>query len=183
VIFARWSALRCVGAALLFGGAGAIGPALQSIGVSQGYYLFAAVPYVLTLVILVISCRPGSVARGSPGELSSVRSDDRKPHGIEMSGLGGLNKSPNGVVIGLVQLQLPVVETPAQLAAQADRIVAMVGKARRNNAGLDLVVFPEYALHGLSMTTAPELMCRMDGPRSPRSRPRASSTGSGAASR
>ena len=25
-----------------------------------------------------------------------------------MSGLGGLNKSPNGVVIGLVQLQLPV---------------------------------------------------------------------------
>src|SRR6187431_3330122 len=81
-----------------------------------------------------------------------------------MSGLGGLNKSPNGVVIGLVQLQLPVVETPAQLAAQAERIVAMVGKARRNNAGLDLVVFPEYALHGLSMSTAPELMCRMDGP-------------------
>ena len=81
-----------------------------------------------------------------------------------MSGLGGLNKSPNGVVIGLVQLQLPVVETPAQLRAQAERIVAMVGKARRNNAGLDLVVFPEYALHGLSMRTAPELMCRMDGP-------------------
>ena len=81
-----------------------------------------------------------------------------------MSGLGGLNKSPNGVVIGLVQLQLPVVETPEQLRAQAERIVAMVGKARRNNAGLDLVVFPEYALHGLSMSTAPELMCRMDGP-------------------
>ena len=73
VIFARWSPLRCVGAALLFGGAGAIGPALQSIGVSQGYYLFSAVPYVLTLVILVISCRPGSAAAGSPGELSATR--------------------------------------------------------------------------------------------------------------
>ena len=35
-----------------------------------------------------------------------------------MNGLGGLNKSPNGVVIGLVQLQLPVVVTPADLAAQ-----------------------------------------------------------------
>ena len=80
-----------------------------------------------------------------------------------MSGLGGLNKSPNGVVIGLVQLQLPVVETLAQLAAQSDRIVAMVAKARRNNTGLDLVVFPEYSLHGLSMSTAPELMCRIDG--------------------
>ena len=43
------------------------------VGISQGYYLFSAVPYVLTLVILVISCRPGSVARGSPGELSSVK--------------------------------------------------------------------------------------------------------------
>lgn len=73
VIFARWSPLRCVGAALLFGGAGAIGPALQSIGISQGYYLFGAVPYVLTLVILVITCRPGKVAQGSPGELSSTR--------------------------------------------------------------------------------------------------------------
>ena len=73
MIFARWSPLRCIGAALLFGGAGAIGPALQSIGISQGYYLFSAVPYVLTLVILVISCRPGTVAAGSPGELSSAR--------------------------------------------------------------------------------------------------------------
>lgn len=73
VIFARWSPLRCVGAALLFGGAGAIGPALQSIGVGWGYHLFNTVPYVLTLLILVITCKPGTVVVGSPGELSSVR--------------------------------------------------------------------------------------------------------------
>lgn len=81
-----------------------------------------------------------------------------------MSGLGGLNKSPNGVVIGLVQLQLPVVVTPADLAAQTQKIVAMVGKARRGMSTMDLVVFPEYALHGLSMDTNPAIMCRMDGP-------------------
>ena len=81
-----------------------------------------------------------------------------------MSGLGGLNKSDNGVVIGLVQLHLPVVETPADLAAQTDRIVAMVGKARRTLGTMDLVVFPEYALHGLSMDTNPAIMCSMDGP-------------------
>jgi predicted amidohydrolase len=40
-----------------------------------------------------------------------------------MNGLGGLNKSPNGVVIGLVQLQLPVVVTKADLARQTERIV------------------------------------------------------------
>ena len=81
-----------------------------------------------------------------------------------MNGLGGLNKSANGVVIGMVQLQLPVVETPEDLAAQTARIVAMVGKARRNSANMDLVVFPEYALHGLSMDTNPEIMCSLDGP-------------------
>lgn len=81
-----------------------------------------------------------------------------------MSGLGGLNKSPAGVVVGLVQLQLPRVETPADLAAQTARVVAMVGKARRNMPTTDLVVFPEYALHGLSMATDEALMCRLDGP-------------------
>lgn len=55
-----------------------------------------------------------------------------------MSGLGGLNKSENGVVIGLVQLQLPVVATPDDLARQTARIVEMVGKARRNLGTMDL---------------------------------------------
>jgi formamidase len=81
-----------------------------------------------------------------------------------MNGLSGLNKSPAGVVLGMVQLQLPVVETPAQLSAQTARIVEMVGKARRSYPTMDLVVFPEYALHGLSMSTAEELMVSLDGP-------------------
>ncbi|MDI1272895.1 ABC transporter permease [Polaromonas sp.] len=73
VIFARWSPIRCVYASLLFGGAGAIGPALQSIGISWGYHLFNIVPYALTLLILVMTCRPGTTVSGSPGELSSTR--------------------------------------------------------------------------------------------------------------
>ncbi|MEM7422909.1 MAG: nitrilase-related carbon-nitrogen hydrolase, partial [Pseudomonadota bacterium] len=81
-----------------------------------------------------------------------------------MNGLGGLNKSENGVVLGMVQLQLPVVATPADLAAQTARIVDMVGKARRNSPNMDLVVFPEYALHGLSMDINPAIMCTLDGP-------------------
>lgn len=71
VIFARWSPLRCIAAAALFGAAGAIGPALQSIGRGWGYHLLASMPYALTLLILVLTCKPGSVAQGSPGELSS----------------------------------------------------------------------------------------------------------------
>jgi formamidase len=88
----------------------------------------------------------------------------RQIGGRAVNGLGGLNKSPSGVVMGLVQLQLPVVATLEQLAAQTQRICDLVAKARRNMSSLDLVVFPEYALHGLSMDTNPEIMCRMDGP-------------------
>jgi simple sugar transport system permease protein len=73
VIFARWSPLRCLGAALLFGGAGALGPALQSVGISQGYYLFSAVPYVLTLIILVWTCSPRHSLQGAPVELGVAR--------------------------------------------------------------------------------------------------------------
>jgi formamidase len=81
-----------------------------------------------------------------------------------MSGLGGLNKSPNGVVIGLVQLHLPVIATASDIAAQTRKICTMVAKARRAMPSMDLVVFPEYALHGLSMDTKPEILCRLDGP-------------------
>jgi formamidase len=81
-----------------------------------------------------------------------------------MSGLGGLNKSPDGVVVGLVQLQLPVIATTLELEAQCHKICQMVAKARRNMPSMDLVVFPEYALHGLSMDTNPAIMCDFEGP-------------------
>ena len=81
-----------------------------------------------------------------------------------MSGLGGLNKSPEGVVIGLVQLKLPTVATKSDLEAQTRKICAMVEKARKGLSTMDLIVFPEYSLHGLSMDTNPDIMCRLDGP-------------------
>jgi ABC-type uncharacterized transport system permease subunit len=73
VIFARWRPWRCLGAALLFGGAGAVGPALQSVGISAGYYLFSAVPYALTLVILVATSSARGSLRGAPAELAVSR--------------------------------------------------------------------------------------------------------------
>ena len=73
VIFARWDPLRCLWASLLFGAAGAISPALQSVGVTQGYYLFSAAPYVLTLVLMIASCSPEHSVRGAPGELGAVK--------------------------------------------------------------------------------------------------------------
>jgi general nucleoside transport system permease protein len=73
VIFARWDPLRCFYASLLFGGAGALGPALQSVGITSGYYLFSAAPYVVTLGIMIATCSPRRSLAGAPGELSINR--------------------------------------------------------------------------------------------------------------
>jgi general nucleoside transport system permease protein len=73
VIFARWNPLYCFYAALLFGGAGALGPALQSVGITSGYYLFNAAPYVLTLGIMIATCSTRRTLAGAPGELSINR--------------------------------------------------------------------------------------------------------------
>jgi general nucleoside transport system permease protein len=73
VIFARWNPLGCFAAALLFGGAGALGPALQSVGITQGYYLFYAAPYILTLIIMIATSSPSRSLAGAPGELSITK--------------------------------------------------------------------------------------------------------------
>lgn len=73
VIFARWHPVHCFWVSLLFGGATALGPALQSVGITANYYLFNAAPYVLTLILLVLSSSPRHTLAGAPRELSLSR--------------------------------------------------------------------------------------------------------------
>ena len=73
VIFARWDPLLCLLAALLFGGAGALGPALQSVGITSGYYLFNAAPYVLTLLLMIATSSTRRTLKGAPAELSVTK--------------------------------------------------------------------------------------------------------------
>ncbi|MEN9226594.1 MAG: ABC transporter permease [Thermostichus sp. HHBFW_bins_43] len=71
VIFAKWNPLQCLLAAFLFGGAQAIGPALQSVGVQSNYYLWNAAPYVLTLGIMILTSSPRRTLAGMPGALGT----------------------------------------------------------------------------------------------------------------
>jgi ABC-type uncharacterized transport system permease subunit len=73
VVFARWNPIGCLLASMLFGAAGALGPSLQTVGITSYYYLFYAAPFVLTLAILIATVRPGRAVRGMPGELSIAR--------------------------------------------------------------------------------------------------------------
>lgn len=72
VIFAHWNPIQCLWASLFFGGAQAIAPALQAVGIDKGYYLFQAAPYVLTLVIMVLTCSPKKTISGAPGALGTI---------------------------------------------------------------------------------------------------------------
>lgn len=73
VIFARWNPWYCFYASLLFGATTALGPALQSIGVTGYYHLFNAAPYILTLSLLVYSSSRKQKLAGAPRELSISR--------------------------------------------------------------------------------------------------------------
>ena len=73
VIFARWNPVRCFWVSLLFGGATALGPALQSVGITTHYYLLNAAPYVLTLALLIWSSSTRHTLVGAPSELSISR--------------------------------------------------------------------------------------------------------------
>ncbi|MEI7969306.1 MAG: ABC transporter permease [Betaproteobacteria bacterium] len=69
VIFARWDPLRAIAGAMLFGGVEALLPRLQAAGVDLPVYLTAMLPYLLTILVLVlVSLRPGR-SSGEPAAL------------------------------------------------------------------------------------------------------------------
>lgn len=81
-----------------------------------------------------------------------------------MDGPGELDRSPEGLLLGLVALSPPHVPDRAGLTRQCDRLSSVLTQAKQRTPGLDLVVFPELALHGLAMDPKPEILCRIDGP-------------------
>ncbi|MDQ4110438.1 MAG: formamidase [Actinomycetota bacterium] len=83
-----------------------------------------------------------------------------------MTGLGGLNPAPGDLTVGLVQQRVPFVATPDDLSAVTRKVAGTVVATGRAMPGLDLLVFPEYSLHGLRKEhwARDELMCDLDGP-------------------
>ncbi|KAK9428201.1 carbon-nitrogen hydrolase [Lipomyces doorenjongii] len=81
-----------------------------------------------------------------------------------MSGLGGLNKTSGGIVIAAVQSQLFHVTTPLDLSKATEHICSLVRQAKRSYPFTDLILFPEYCIHGLSMSMSASIMCTLSGP-------------------
>jgi simple sugar transport system permease protein len=75
VIFARWNPIYCLLASLLFGGVGSVGLVFQTLGwtTAAQYYLWNTAPYVLTLLIMILTSSRARAMIGAPLELSRVR--------------------------------------------------------------------------------------------------------------
>lgn len=71
VIFARWEPGRALLGALVFGSADALVPRLQAIGMDVPIYLMMMVPYLLTLLVLVVTSAFGGKS-GEPAFLGRV---------------------------------------------------------------------------------------------------------------
>jgi formamidase len=54
--------------------------------------------------------------------------------------------------------------TPNELTHAVQHVLKLISKALNGYANLDMIVFPEYMLHGLSMSTDDRITCTLDRP-------------------
>lgn len=78
VIFASWNPISVMAGAYLFGGALALGPALQARGFTINQFALDAIPFVLTLAVLAILGKRTLTA--APAELKRVFENAPSPH-------------------------------------------------------------------------------------------------------
>lgn len=69
VVFAQWSPVRAIFGAALFGGAEALIPRLQTLGLEVPVYFLSMTPYVLTIGILILISMRGRASQAAPGFL------------------------------------------------------------------------------------------------------------------
>ncbi|MGI5824592.1 MAG: ABC transporter permease [Bacillota bacterium] len=69
VIFAAWNPIKAWFCAVLFGGLSILGLRLQSIGLGFSQYLIDMVPYIATIVIIIISTRKNKKESLPPADL------------------------------------------------------------------------------------------------------------------
>lgn len=70
VIFASWKPIKAMFGALLFGGLDIIGFRLQGMGIHVSQYLIDMLPYLTTIVVLIISTRKNKPEDMPPADLS-----------------------------------------------------------------------------------------------------------------
>ena len=77
VVFATWRVLRLAAGALLFGGVTALGLYFQAINVNVSLFALASLPYVATVIVLVVlSFDPAQIRRHSPAWLGKPYFDN-----------------------------------------------------------------------------------------------------------
>lgn len=72
VIFAAWNPIKALFAAFLFGGLSILGLRLQSMGVNVSQYLVDMIPYIATILIVIVSTMRNRKEGLPPGDLGNA---------------------------------------------------------------------------------------------------------------
>jgi formamidase len=96
-----------------------------------------------------------------------------------MTGLSGLNPPANSLTLALVQQQIPLIGSRADIDAVVDRVCGTIRAIGTAFATAQLIVFPEYGFHGLRKDAwaRDELMLDLNGPEVDRLRAACASAG------
>ena len=81
---------------------------------------------------------------------------------------GSISSSDDAVGVGVVNYQVPVVETKAEVLDNCKRIAGFIEGMKRGYPGLDLIVFPEYTTQGFHPTKWSDLTTTIGGDEVPR---------------
>lgn len=71
VIFASWNPIKAFLGAVLFGGLSILGLRLQAMGLNVSQYLVDMIPYIATIIIVIISTHKKSKESQPPGDLGN----------------------------------------------------------------------------------------------------------------
>lgn len=83
-----------------------------------------------------------------------------------MGSIGSVSKPTEGLLVGLIQFPVPVVNSRADIDKNVESIVKTVYATKAGYPGMELIVIPEYSTQGLNTAkwTTDEFLCDIPGP-------------------
>ena len=67
-----------------------------------------------------------------------------------MGSIGSVSRPTEGMLMGLIQYPVPIVNSKRDIEASVDRICEATANTKAGYPGMDLIVWPEYSSQGLT---------------------------------
>jgi len=83
-----------------------------------------------------------------------------------MGSIGSISRPTEGMLMGLIQYPVPVINSRKEIEASIDRICTATAATKAGYPGMDLIVWPEYSSQGLNTKkwVTDEFLLDVEGP-------------------